>query len=69
MFKSDNAKGNNASETQILTQIMFQQMLHGLSVQLQVGYGGHFLLPGRRLPRHGGHLHDGMGGECTRINL
>ena len=26
-----------------------------------------FLLPGRRLPRHGGHLQDGQSGEGTLL--
>ena len=36
-----------------------QKLLHGQSIHVQAGDSGNLLLPGRRLPRHGGHLQDG----------
>ena len=41
----------------IKLQVARRNLFHGLSIQVQAGYG-------RRLPRHGGHLQDGMIGEC-----
>ena len=41
----------------IKLQVARGNLFHGLSIQVQAGYG-------RRLPRHGGHLQDGMIGEC-----
>ena len=32
-------------------------------IRIQAGYGGHLLHHGRRLPRHGGHQHDGKSSE------
>ena len=37
-------------------------MLHGQLIQIQAGYGGRLMLPGRRLPRHAGHPQDGKSG-------
>ena len=51
IFKSNNAKGNNSSNTKVLRQIMPQQkrpiklqvaqknLLHGLSIKVQAGHG------------------------------
>ena len=40
---------------------------NGQLILIQAGYGGLLLLPGRRLPRHGGHLQDGNSGECISL--
>ena len=47
----------------IKLQVARCNLWHGLSIQVQVGYGGHLQLPCRRPPRHGGHLQNGKSGE------
>ena len=85
IFKSDNAEGNNSSNTKIPPQIMPLQknptarhnLLHGQLIRTQAGHGGHLLHHGRRLPRHGGHLQDGKSNAhmcsftpfCSMISL
>ena len=46
-------------------------LLHGQLIRIQAGYGGHLPHHGRRLPRHGGHLQDGKGGDhiCSLVSF
>ena len=75
IFKSDNAEGNTSSNTKIPPQIMLLQknpiarnnLSSGQLIRIQTGYGGHLLHHGRRLPRHGGRLHDDKSSEAVLL--